>query len=80
MKGMAFHQLGPLGRVGLVVAMCVCFFLSLFLYFFISLFDVPFSCNFFQGITQEIQEACVIYNMNHNFEKKGREQCKPICI
>ena len=30
-----FHQLGPL-----VVAMCVCFFLSLF---------VPFSCNFFRG-------------------------------
>ena len=25
-----FHQLSPLGRVGLVVAMCVCFFVSLF--------------------------------------------------
>ena len=25
-----FHQLGPLGRVGLVVAMCVCFFLCFF--------------------------------------------------
>ena len=28
------HKLGPLGRVGLVVAMCVCL-------------SVPFSCNFF---------------------------------
>ena len=26
---LVFHQLGPLGRVGLVVAMCVCFFVSL---------------------------------------------------
>ena len=26
-----FHQLGPLGLVGLVVAMCVCFFVSLYL-------------------------------------------------
>ena len=26
-----FHQLGPLGRVGIVVAMCVCFFVSMFL-------------------------------------------------
>ena len=38
-----FHQLGPLGRVGLVVAMSVC--LS------VCLFDVPFPCNFFQGLS-----------------------------
>ena len=39
----SFHQLGPLGRVGLVVAMCV----SLFLCFWV----VPFSCNFFRGLS-----------------------------
>ena len=32
-----FHQLGPLGRVGLVVAMCVCFFVSLFVSMFLCL-------------------------------------------
>ena len=35
---MGLHQLGPLGRVGLVVDMCVCFFLCLFLSLFVSLF------------------------------------------
>ena len=34
----SFHQLGPLGRVGLVVAMCVCFFVSMFLCFFLCFF------------------------------------------
>ena len=38
-----FHQLGPLDRVGLVVAMCVC----LNVCFYVCLNDVPFSCNFF---------------------------------
>ena len=36
-----FHQLGPLGQVGLVVAMSVCLFVC---------FSVPFSCKFFQGL------------------------------
>ena len=38
-----FHQLGPLGRFGLVVAMLVC--LSVYLS------DVPFSWNFFWGLS-----------------------------
>ena len=36
----------PLGRFGLVVAMSVCVFLTLFVYDF-----VPFPCNFFQGLS-----------------------------
>ena len=42
-----FHQLGPLGRVGLVVAMCVCFFPCFFISLFFCFSDVPFSCIFF---------------------------------
>ena len=38
-----FHQLGPLGRVGLVVAMCVCIF--------VCFSDVLFSCDFLCGRT-----------------------------
>ena len=43
-----FHQLGPLGRVGLVVTesvcLCVCLCLCLCLFF-------PFPCNFFRGLS-----------------------------
>ena len=41
-----FHQLGPLGRVGLVVAMCVCFYLC----FFVCLMS-PFDVIFLRGRT-----------------------------
>ena len=41
-----FHQLGPLGRVGLVVAMCVC----LYLCFFVCLMS-PFHVIFLRGRT-----------------------------
>ena len=41
-----FHQLGPEGRVGLVVAMGVCFFVSLF----VSLMS-PFHVIFLRGRT-----------------------------
>ena len=37
-----FHQLGPLGRVGLVVTESVCLFVCLF---------VPFPCDFFRGLS-----------------------------
>ena len=37
-----FHQLGPLGRVGLVVAESVCLSICL---------SVPFQCNFFLGLS-----------------------------
>ena len=37
-----FHQLGPLGRVGLVVDTSVCLCVCLF---------VPFPCNFFRGLS-----------------------------
>ena len=49
-KLISFHQLGPLGRVGLVVAMCVCFFVC----FYVSLFDVPFSCNFLKVLSWKV--------------------------
>ena len=39
-----FHQLGPLGRVGLLVEMCVCLCVCVLS---VCLSDVPFSCNFF---------------------------------
>ena len=32
-----FHQLGPLGRVGLVVALCVCLFVPFLCYFLLGL-------------------------------------------
>ena len=41
-----FHQLGPQGQVGLVVVMCVCFFISLF----VSLMS-PFHVIFVRGRT-----------------------------
>ena len=41
-----FHQLGLLGRVGLVVAMCVCFYLC----FFVCLMS-PFHVTFLRGRT-----------------------------
>ena len=37
-----FHQLCPLGRIGLVVVICVCFSVCLS----VCLSDVPYSCNF----------------------------------
>ena len=56
-----FCKIGPLGPVGLLVAMCVCLFLCFFVCFFVSLCDVPFSCNFFAW--SDWCRACLVHGL-----------------